>query len=80
MSGSVFACNATNLMHYSSPVYSIITPLHVSGLLVAHLQDMDGHPGPPTIDLERTTRTNCHIYTLLPPEDGLLTSPKRVEV
>jgi hypothetical protein len=22
--------------------------------------------------LRRTTRTNCHIYTLLPPDDGLL--------
>jgi hypothetical protein len=32
--------------------------------------------------LRRTTRTNCHIpvYTLLPPDDGLLASPKHVEV
>jgi hypothetical protein len=28
----------------------------------------------------RTTRTNCHIYTLLPPDDGLLASPKHIEV
>jgi hypothetical protein len=27
-----------------------------------------------------TTRTNCHIYTLLPPDDGILASPKHVEV
>jgi hypothetical protein len=30
--------------------------------------------------LKRTTRTNCGIYTLLPPDDGLLASPKHVEV
>jgi hypothetical protein len=30
--------------------------------------------------IRRTTRTNCHIYTLLPPDDGLLASPKHVEV
>jgi hypothetical protein len=27
-----------------------------------------------------TTRTNCHTYTLLPPDDGLLASPNHVEV
>jgi hypothetical protein len=26
--------------------------------------------------LRRTTRTNRHIYTLLPPDDGLLAIPK----
>jgi hypothetical protein len=25
-------------------------------------------------------RTNCHIYTLLPPDDGQLASPKHLEV
>jgi hypothetical protein len=30
--------------------------------------------------LRRTTRTNSHIYTLLPPDDGLLSSPKYLEV
>jgi hypothetical protein len=30
--------------------------------------------------LRRTTRTNCRIYTLLPPDYGLLASPKHVEV
>jgi hypothetical protein len=27
-----------------------------------------------------TTRTNCCIYTLLPSDDGQLTSPKHVEI
>jgi hypothetical protein len=30
--------------------------------------------------LRRTTRTNCRMYTLLPPDDGLLASLKGVEV
>jgi hypothetical protein len=30
--------------------------------------------------LRRTTRNNCHIYTLLSPDDGLLASPKHIEV
>jgi hypothetical protein len=30
--------------------------------------------------LRRTTRTSCHIYTFLPPDDGLLASPIHVEV
>jgi hypothetical protein len=30
--------------------------------------------------LRRYTTANCHIYTLLPPDGGLLASPKRVEV
>jgi hypothetical protein len=34
------ACNETNLMHYLSSVYSVTTPLHVSGLLVAHQQEV----------------------------------------
>jgi hypothetical protein len=36
----VFACNETNLMHCLSQVYSVITPLHVSGLLIAHHQEV----------------------------------------
>jgi hypothetical protein len=35
---SIYACNETNLMHYLS--YSVITPLHVSGLLVVHHQEV----------------------------------------
>jgi hypothetical protein len=34
-------------------------------------------PGPADSQL---TRTNCHIYTLLPPDDRLLANPKHVEV
>jgi hypothetical protein len=30
--------------------------------------------------LRRTTRTDCHIYMLLSLDDGLLASPKHVEV
>jgi hypothetical protein len=29
---------------------------------------------------QRTTHTNCRIYILLPPDDGLLASPKHVEL
>jgi hypothetical protein len=35
---------------------------------------------PADSQLKRTTRTNSHIYTLLPPDDGLLARPKHVEV
>jgi hypothetical protein len=31
-------CNETNLMHYLSSLYSVTTPLHVLGLVVAHHQ------------------------------------------
>jgi hypothetical protein len=34
------ACNETNLMHYLPSVYSVTIPLHVSGLLVAHHQEV----------------------------------------
>jgi hypothetical protein len=54
-------------MHYLSSVYSVTIPLHVSGLLVAHHQEVWARRQ----QLRRTTRTNCHIYTLLPPDDGL---------
>jgi hypothetical protein len=37
---SIYACNETNLMHYLPSVYSVITPLPVSGLLVAHHQEV----------------------------------------
>jgi hypothetical protein len=37
---SIYACNETNLMHYLSVVYSVIIPLHISGLLVAHHQEV----------------------------------------
>jgi hypothetical protein len=34
----ITACNETDLMHFVSSVYSVTTPLHISGLLVAHHQ------------------------------------------
>jgi hypothetical protein len=34
------ACNDANLMHYVSLVYSFTISLHVSGLLVAHHQEV----------------------------------------
>jgi hypothetical protein len=35
---------------------------------------------PDDSQLKCTARTNCRIYTLLPPEDGHLANPKRIEV
>jgi hypothetical protein len=37
---SICVCNDTNLMHYLSSVYWVTIPLHVSGLLVAHHQEV----------------------------------------
>jgi hypothetical protein len=37
---SICVCNETNLMHYFSSVYSVTIPLNVSGLLVAHHQEI----------------------------------------
>jgi hypothetical protein len=36
--------------------------------------------GPPTVDLDAKTLTSYDIYTLLPPDDGLLASPKHIEL
>jgi hypothetical protein len=36
----IIACNETNLMHCLSSVYSVTAPLHVSGLLVVHHQEV----------------------------------------
>jgi hypothetical protein len=36
----IYVCNETNPMHYLSSVYSVTVPLHVSGLLVAHHQEL----------------------------------------
>jgi hypothetical protein len=33
-------CNETNLTQYLSSVYSVTTPLHISGLLAAHHQEV----------------------------------------
>jgi hypothetical protein len=79
------ACNETNLMHYSSLVYSVTIPLHVSGLLVAHHQKVTMYICNNwyvlyVSQLKRTTRTICCTYKLLPPDDGQPASPKHVEV
>jgi hypothetical protein len=37
---SKYACSETNLMHYLSSIYWVTIPLHVSGLLVAHHQEV----------------------------------------
>jgi hypothetical protein len=87
------ACKETNLMHYLSSVYSVTIPLHVSGLLVAYYQEVTMYicntcwvgTGPtstrPTDSrLKRTTRTICCIYTLLPPDNRQLATPKHVDV
>jgi hypothetical protein len=37
---SICTCNETNLMHYLPSVYSVTILLHVSGLLVAHHQEV----------------------------------------
>jgi hypothetical protein len=75
-------------MHYLSSVYSVTIPLHVLGLLVAHHHEVTMYIcdnwyvlyGPADSRLRRTTRINCRIYTLLPPGDGILASPKHAEV
>jgi hypothetical protein len=92
---SIYACNEINLMHYSSPVYSVTIPLHRSGLLVAHHQEVTVYriyatigtccafcfelTRPADSQLKRT-RSICCIYILLPPDDGKLGSPKYVEL
>jgi hypothetical protein len=40
---SKYACNETNVMHYLSSVYWVTIPLHVSGLPVAHHQEVATH-------------------------------------
>jgi len=58
----------TNLMHYLSSVYFVNQPLHVSGIFVAHHQEE-----------KHNTYQLLYIYSI-PPDDGLQTCPKHVEV
>jgi hypothetical protein len=81
-------------MQYLSTVYCVTIPLHVSRLLVADHQEVSMYicdnwyvlyvfvnfGRPADSRLRRATRTNCHMYTLLPPDEGLLASPEHVEV
>jgi hypothetical protein len=50
----LYACNETNLMHYLCSVYSVTIPLHVSGLLVAHHQEVVVYK-----------RENSYLYVLV---------------
>jgi len=82
-------------MHYLSSVYFLIQPLHVSGIFVAHHQEVHciytttgtlrafqltvGWPA------NRQLTEKCNTYQLLyidniPPDDGLQICPKHVEV
>jgi hypothetical protein len=80
-------------MHYLSSLYSATTHLHVSGLLVAHHQQVAMYIcdnwyvlyvlvdcQPADSQLKCTTCTKCQIYPWLPADDGLLASLKHVEV
>ena len=71
----------TNLMHYLSSVYFVSQPLHISGIFVAHHQE---------VYCIYTTIGTCYaekhnMYQLLcaggviPPDDGLQLCPKYVE-
>jgi len=70
----------TNLLHYLSSVYFVNQPLHVSGIFVAHHQEVCyiyiynnwyvlyfsvlSVSRPTDSQLKSTTRTNCCIYTV----------------
>jgi hypothetical protein len=60
-----------NLIHYLSLVYFVSQPLHVSGIFVAHHQEVYcintidtccAFCRPTDSQLKSTTRTNCYIY------------------
>jgi hypothetical protein len=87
--GLINVCIETNLMHYLSSVYSVTILLHVSGLLVAHHQEVTMHMQPLvrvvrfsslSAGLVGMERTICCVYTLLPPDDRQMASPKHIEV
>jgi hypothetical protein len=75
-------------MHYFSSFYSVTIPRQVSGLLVAHHQEVKMYICDNWYVVYLLTVswpgcggcTNCCIYTFLPPDDGQLASPKHVEV
>ena len=76
----------TNLLHYSFAVYFVNQHLHVSGIFVAHHQEvhcMYTTIGPANRQSTRnTTRTNFCIYIYIysvPPDDVLQICPKHVE-
>ena len=54
----------TNLMHYLSSVNFISQPLHVSGIFVAHHQEVYCINTTNDTCAENTAHTNCCIYTV----------------
>jgi len=75
----------TNLMHYLSSVYFVNQPVHVSGIFVAHHQEV--HCTYTTIGkccVFQFTVCSHNTYQLyiysIPPDDGLQICPKHVEV
>jgi hypothetical protein len=83
---AIYACNGTNLMHYLPSIYTVTIPLHVSGLLVAHHQEVTIYICDTWYvlyvlgDCRRTPPTAESWRKLLPPDDGLLAITKHVEV
>ena len=92
---SIHLCNKTNLMRYLSSVYFVNQILHVSGINVAHHQEvycicktigtccafswLSVGRSANRLSTESTKLTNCCIYSILP-DDGLQVCPKHVEV
>jgi hypothetical protein len=85
-------CNETNLMLYSSSVYFVAIPLHVSGFLVVYHQEAamyicnKWYAFCVLVDCQLANQASWqstetyNTYHLLPPDDGQLASPKHIEV
>jgi hypothetical protein len=76
----------TNLMYYLSSVYFVSQPLHVSGIFVAHRQEVYYRYIYTTIDTltvcwpaNRLSMYQLYIYSI-PPDDGLQICLKHVDV
>jgi hypothetical protein len=71
---NIFSVMKNKFMHYLSSVNFVTQPLHVSGMFIAHLQEVfTVHvqelvrsivTRPAASQLKRTTRTNCCTYTV----------------
>jgi hypothetical protein len=71
----------TNLMHYVSSVYFVSQPLHVSGIFVAHHQEVYCiYAATGTCSAFQLTVCWPFGMELIPPDDGLQMGPKHVEV
>jgi hypothetical protein len=64
-----FVDRASRYMHYLSLFYSVTIPAIPQ---LQHNITSSIPTRPANSQVRRTTRTNCHIYTELPPDDGLL--------